>query len=45
MYKHFKKIAGGGNGSYIYYCKSKGLTDERISSIKAPNHSITPNLS
>ena len=36
--------AGVGNSSYIYYWKSKGLSDERINSIKTPNHGITPNL-
>ena len=44
MHKYFKTIAGVGNGSYIYYWKSKGLSDERINSIKAPNDSITANL-
>ena len=27
MYKCFKKIAYVGNGSYIYYWQSKGLSD------------------
>ena len=44
MYRYFKMIAGVGNGTYIYYWKSKGLSEKRISSIKTPNHSITPNL-
>ena len=44
MHKYFKTIAGVGNGSYIYYWRSKGLSDERINSVKTPNHSITPNL-
>ena len=44
MYRYFKIIAGVGNGSYIYYWKSKGLSQEIINSIKTPNHSITPNL-
>ena len=44
MYRYVKKITGVGNGSYIYYWKSKGLSDERINSIKTPNHSITSNL-
>ena len=43
-YRYFKVIAGVNNGSYIYYWKSKGLSDKRINSIKTPNHSITPNL-
>ena len=44
MHRYLKKIVGVGNGSYIYYWKSKGLSDERINSVKTPNHSITPNL-
>ena len=44
MYRYFKRIAGVGNGNYIYYWQSKGLSDEKINSIKTPNHSITPNL-
>ena len=45
MYRYFKMIAGVGNGRYIYYGKSEGLSDERIKSIKTSNHSITPNVS
>ena len=44
MYRYFKRIAGVDNGNYIYYWQSKGLSDEKINSIKTPNHSITPNL-
>ena len=44
MYRYLKMIVGVGNGSYIYYWQSKGLSDERINSIKMSNHSITPNL-
>ena len=44
MYRHFKQTAGAGNGNYIYYWKSKGLSDVRINSITTPNHSITPNV-
>ena len=44
MYRYFKQIAGVGSGDYIYCWKSKGLSDERINSIKIPNYSITPNL-
>ena len=32
--RYFKVIAGVGNGSYVYYWKSKGLSDERINSVK-----------
>ena len=44
MYRYFKMIAGAGNGSYIYYWKSKGLSGEKMDSIKMSNHGITPNL-
>ena len=44
MYRYFKWIAGVGSGDYIYYWKSKGLSDEIINSIETPNYSITPNL-
>ena len=44
IYKHFKVIAGVGSGSHIYYWKFKGLSGERINSIKTPSHSIIPNL-
>ena len=44
MYIYFKRIAGAVNGNYIYIWQSTGLSDERINSIKTPNHSFTPNL-
>ena len=44
MYRYFKRIAGVGNSSYIYYWESKYSSHERINSIKTYNHSITPNL-
>ena len=45
MRRYFKTIGGVGNDSNIYCWKSKGLSDERINSIKTPNHIISPNLS
>ena len=45
MYRYFKKIAGVGSGNYIYFWKSKGLSDERLGSITASNNKITPELS
>ena len=45
MYRYFKRIAGVGSGDYIYYWKSKGLSDERINSIKTSDYEITPYLS
>ena len=44
MYRYLKRITGVVNGSYIYYWKSKGFSDEKINSIKMCNHNITPNL-
>ena len=38
-------ILGVGNGRYIYYWKSKGLSDERIDSIKTSDYGITSYLS
>ena len=40
-----KMIASVVNGHHIYYWKSKGLTDERINSIKTCDYGITPYLS
>ena len=43
--RYFKVIAGVGNCRYIYYWKSKGLSDERINSIKPSDYGTTPYLS
>ena len=45
MYRYFKKIAGVGSGNYIYFWKSKGLSDEMINYNTISNYSITPELS
>ena len=45
MYIYFIRIAGVGSGNYIYFWKSKGLSDERLDSITASYHEITPELS
>ena len=45
MYRYFKKIAGVGSGNYIYFWKSKGLSEERLDFITASNYNITPELS
>ena len=45
MYRYFKRIASVGSGNYVYFCKSKGLSDEGINSNTASNYSITPELS
>ena len=45
MNRYFKRIAGLGSGNYIYFWKSKGLSDERLNSNTPSNYSITPELS
>ena len=45
MYRYFKRISGVGNGSYIYFSNSKGLSDEKVNSMTTSNHIITPKLS
>ena len=42
--KYFKRIPGLGNGEYISFGKSRGLSDEKNNSITASNHIITPLL-
>ena len=43
--QNYLVIAGVGSGDYIYFWKSRGLSDERINSNTTSNHSITPGLS
>ena len=45
IYRYFKKTSGARSGNFIYFWKSKGLSDERINSITTSNYSITPELS
>ena len=45
MYRYFRRIVGVGSGNYIYYWKSKGLSDERINSITASSYKVTSQLS
>ena len=45
MCRYFKGIAGVGSCNYIYFWKSKGLSDERLDSITASNHKIASELS
>ena len=42
--RYFKGIAGVGKGNYIYYWKSKGLSDERTNSIQTPDYGFSPYL-
>ena len=45
MYKYYKRIAGVGSGNYIYFWKSKGLSDKKLNSNTTSNRSIAPELS
>ena len=45
MYGYIKKVAGVGSDNFLYFWKSKGLSDERINYITTSNCSITPELS
>ena len=43
MYRYIRRVAGVGSGNYIYICKSKGLSDERINSVTTSNYSLLQN--
>ena len=45
IYRYYKRIIGFGNGNYIYFWKSKGLSDGRLNCNNASNYKITPELS
>ena len=45
MYRYLKRVIGVGISNYIYFWKSKGLSDERINFISTSNYSITSKLS
>ena len=42
MQRHFKIIDGVGNGSYVYYWKSKGLSNEKVNSIETSDYGLIP---
>ena len=45
MYRYFKRIAGFGTGNYIYFWKSRGLSDENITAPTRSDYSLNPQLS
>ena len=45
MYRYFKKVVGVGTGNYIYFWKSKGLSDETITASTTSDYSLNPKLS
>ena len=42
MYRYFKSVSGVGSGNYIYFWKSKGLSDETPT---ATDYSLNSQLS
>ena len=44
MYRYFKQITGIGSGDYIYYWKSRGLSDKNITAPSAPNNFLNLSL-
>ena len=45
MCAYFKRAVGVGTGNYIYFWKSKGLSDENITPPTTSNYSLNPELS
>ena len=44
MYRHFKRVAGVSTGNYIYFWKSKGLSDESITAPTTNDYRLNPQL-
>ena len=45
MYQYFKRVIGVGSGNYIYFWKSKGLSDENITAPTTSCYSVNLQLS
>ena len=45
MYRYFKRVSGFGSGNCSYFWKSKGLSDENISTPNAGDHKLNLELS
>ena len=45
MCRYFKKVSGVSNGNYIYFWKSKGLSNENITAPTIINYSLNLQLS
>ena len=43
MYRYFKRVAGVGTGNYIYFWKSKGLSNENITAPTTNYYSLNNN--
>ena len=45
MQRYFIRVAGFGSGKYIYFWKSKGLSDKNITAATTADYSLNPHLS
>ena len=45
MYRYFKRVIDLSTGNYIYFRKSKGLSDENITDPTTSDYKINPQLS
>ena len=45
MYRYFKRVVGVGSGNYIYVWKSKGMSDENVTSLPTSDYSFNLQLS
>ena len=45
MYRCFRRVVGVGTGNYIYFWKSKGLSDENTAAPTTSDHNLNPQLS
>ena len=45
MCKSFVRVSGFGSGNYIYFWKSKGLSDENITAPNTSDYKFYPELS
>ena len=45
MYRYFKRVTSVGSVGYIYFWKSKGLSDENITVSSTNDYSLNPQLS
>ena len=44
-YRYFKRVAGVGSGDYIYFQKSKELSDKDITALTLSDYTLHPQLS
>ena len=45
MYRYFKRFVGVGTGNYIYFWKSRGLSDENITAPTTSDYGVNPQVS